>query len=168
MPQTRAQTTTMGTTDALRASMEDQVQLARKKATGFADDPELDKNGNPIVRTDDGKFVKGKSGNPAGRPKGRKNRITVLKQDLEIAIREQLSEEVIQSVVQSMIVEALNGNVGAGKLILDKVMSNARIEEDEKEHGGGLRVVIENATFESLNKGGDNIIEGKVEESEDE
>lgn len=118
-------------------------------------------------RSADGTFLPGKSGNPAGRPKGKKNRITVLKQDLEIAIRENLSTKDIQAVVKSMLAEALDGNVGAGKLLLDKVLSNAREAEDEKELGGGLKIVIENATFDALTQN-PTIIEAKAEEITDE
>ena len=119
-------------------------------------------------RSADGKFLPGVSGNPNGRPKGKKNIITTLKQDLEIAIRENLTAEDVQNVVNAMLAEALNGNVGAGKLILDKVLSNARETEDEKETGGGLKVVIENATFEALNQSGPTVIDVKPEEISDE
>jgi hypothetical protein len=114
------------------------------------------------TRGKDGKFLPGKSGNPNGRPKGRKNQITVLKQDLEIAIRERMDPEKVQAVVDSMFAEALNGNVGAGKLILDKIMSNAKEAEEEKDTGGGLKIVIEQANIDSLAKS-DNIIDIKPE-----
>lgn len=106
----------------------------------------------PVVRDDKGRFPAGVSGNPNGRPKGRKNVITALKQDLEIALREGLTVDDVQAVVKSMLAEALNGNVGAGKLILDKVMSNAKEGEEEKETGGGLKIIIENATLEALHE----------------
>ena len=113
-------------------------------------------------RSADGKFLPGVSGNPKGRPKGKKNVITTLKQDMEIALRENLTVEDVQNVVKSMLAEALKGNVGAGKLILDKVMSNAKESEDEKESSGGLKVVIENATFEALAQN-QNVIEAEAE-----
>lgn len=120
-----------------------------------------------IERDENGKFLKGVSGNPAGRPKGRKNVITTLKQDLEIAIRENLTVADVQNVVKSMLAEALNGNVGAGKLILDKVLSNAREADDEKEQGGGLKIVIEHANIDALQHT-NHTIEAKAEEIKDE
>lgn len=114
-----------------------------------------------IERSEAGTWVKGQSGNPKGRPKGKKNIITGLKQDLEIALRSNLSQKDVEGVVASMLAEALNGNVGAGKLILDKVMSNAREAEDEKQAGGGLTIRIENATLESLQQ---TVIESTAEE----
>jgi hypothetical protein len=118
---------------------------------------------SPVTRDEKGRFVAGTSGNPNGRPKGRKNVITELKQDMEIALRENLSVEEIQGVVRAMLAEALNGNVGAGKLILDKVLSSAKETDDAKETGGGLKVVIEHATIDSFQKDS-NIIEAIAEE----
>jgi hypothetical protein len=116
------------------------------------------------TRDEKGRFVAGVSGNPNGRPKGRKNVITALKQDMEIALRENLSIEDIKGVIQSMLAEALNGNVGAGKLILDKVLSGAKTEEDVKETGGGLKIIIEHANIDSFQKDGNTIIDAIAEE----
>ena len=100
-----------------------------------------------IKKNSKGQFVKGTaSGNPKGRPKGSKNRISEMKRDLEVAIRESLDPETIKSVVQSMVAEALNGNVSAGKLILDKVVSNARADQDESEERPEIVIKIENLT----------------------
>ncbi len=122
----------------------------------------------PETRDDKGRFVAGVSGNPKGRPKGKKNVITELKQDMEIALRENLSVEDIKGVIQSMLAEALNGNVGAGKLILDKVLSSAKETEDAKESGGGLKIVIEHANIDAFQKEGNNIIEAIAEEVQNE
>ena len=122
----------------------------------------------PETRDDKGRFVAGVSGNPKGRPKGKKNVITELKQDMEIALRENLSVEDIKGVIQSMLAEALNGNVGAGKLILDKVLSSAKESEDAKESGGGLKIVIEHANIDAFQKEGNNIIEAIAEEVQNE
>jgi len=119
----------------------------------------------PATRDEKGRFVAGASGNPEGRPKGRKNLISMMKQDLEIAIRENLTEADVHNVVKSMLAEALKGNVGAGKLILDKVMSNAKEAEDEKDTSGGLKIVIENATLDILQEN-NRIIDVKAEEVE--
>jgi hypothetical protein len=117
-----------------------------------------------LTRSVEGQFLPGISGNPNGRPKGKKNIITVLKQDLEIAIREGLTVSDIQNVVQSMLAEALNGNVGAGKLLLDKVLSNAKEAEDEKESSGGLKIIIENATLDVMQQPTPTIIDVTPEE----
>jgi|10_taG_2_1085330.scaffolds.fasta_scaffold76163_2 hypothetical protein len=101
---------------------------------------------NEVERSRDGRWLPGKSGNPSGRPPSRKNQITVLKQDLEIAIRDGLKKKDINDIVQSMVTLAKTGSVQAAKLVLDKTISNARDVEDVQKDGGGVRVVIENIT----------------------
>lgn len=127
---------------------------------------ELQKKPASQVKKDDkGRWLPGVSGNPNGRPKGRKNHLTTLKQELEIAIRENMSPNRVKKVVDAMFQAALEGNVGAGKLILDKVLSNAREAEDEKESGGGLKIIIEHANLDVLQQN-HNVIDGKSEEIE--
>ena len=101
---------------------------------------------NDVVRNPDGTFPKGVSGNPAGRP-SKKNQLTELKQDLEIAVRENVKPHQIHDIVQAMVQKALEGNVGAAKLILDKTVSNAKESEDVTVADSGIRIVIENATI---------------------
>lgn len=99
-----------------------------------------------VTRAPDGRFLPGQSGNPKGRPKSKKNQITNLKQNLEIAIRDGLDPIDIKDIVQSMVDLAKGGSVGAAKLILDKTISNAKDIEESDDGGGGVRVVIENVT----------------------
>lgn len=137
------------------------------EATPTTTDTETDPQALQETRAKDGKFLPGVSGNPKGRPKGKKNQITELKQDMEIAIRENLSPDAIRAVVASMLAAALDGNVGAGKLILDKVMSNAREADDAQDSSGGLKIIIENATMDVL-QNNQNVIDVKAEEINDE
>jgi hypothetical protein len=83
------------------------------------------------TRTEDGKFPTGVSGNPAGRPKGKKNEITELRQDMELAVRKHLSFERVAKIVDRMATLAESGNVAAAKLLLDKVVANARDAEED-------------------------------------
>jgi ribosomal protein S25 len=103
-----------------------------------------------VTRSKSGQFIKGKSGNPHGRPKGSKNRIVEMKNSLEEAIREGLEPDQMKAIVQSMVAEAMNGNVSAGKLILDKVMSNAKANEDDQDEAQEIVIKIENLTPQSL------------------
>lgn len=61
-----------------------------------------------------GKFKKGESGNPKGKIKGTKNRITLT--------AEQLLEGELDNICRRLIEEALKGNMQAIKLILDRIM----------------------------------------------
>lgn len=103
-----------------------------------------------VTRGKNGQFMKGQSGNPKGRPKGSKNRIAEMKLELEEAIRSNLETGQINAVVQSMVAEAINGNVSAGKLILDKVMSNAKAVDETGEEQPEIVIKIENLTPETL------------------
>ncbi len=101
-----------------------------------------------VTRAEDGTFVKGKSGNPAGRPKGRKNQLTQLKQDLEIAVRDNISSSDVTDVLQTMVELAKEGNVGAAKIILDKAITNAKDADDVATGNAGWQFVIKNVTVQ--------------------
>lgn len=72
------------------------------------------------------KYVKGTSGNPAGRPKGTKNRATLIREKLEVLVKMEdplsgtITEMTLQdAVVLTMIKKALAGDVPAAKELLD-------------------------------------------------
>ncbi len=115
-----------------------------------------------VTRGKNGQFLKGQSGNPKGRPVGSKNKIVEMKRSLEVAIREHLEPQQINAIVQSMVAEALNGNVSAGKLILDKVMSNASMSEDGGEEQNQITIKIENLTPQHLQD-----VDGEIIDQED-
>lgn len=64
------------------------------------------------------KFSTGKSGNPAGRPKGSKNRATLL------AIAAMEGE--LDAIVKSIIKAAKAGDMTAAKLVVDKLVPAAK------------------------------------------
>ncbi len=61
-----------------------------------------------------GKFKKGQSGNPLGRPRGIRNRATVT--------AEALFEGEIEGICRKAIEEAKRGNIQAIKLVLDRIL----------------------------------------------
>ncbi len=63
-------------------------------------------------------FAKGQSGNPMGKPKGCKNHSTRLA--LELA------QGQLENIMQNLINLALDGDLTAMKLLLDKVLPNSR------------------------------------------
>lgn len=69
------------------------------------------------IRDDSGRFKKGVSGNPSGRPVGTKNHSTLLRESLEG------KGKAIASVV---VDAAMNGDMTAAKLILERVMPPLR------------------------------------------
>jgi len=100
-----------------------------------------------VERTEKGRFVKGVSGNPNGRPKGSRNRIVEQKLALEEAVRDHVSPKHIRSLLKKMYDMAMEGDVSAGKYILDKFISNAKVEETADAEDKGIQIVVKNATF---------------------
>ena len=86
----------------------------------------------------------GQSGNPKGRPPGIRT-IQVLKNDLELAVRGQLTASTVTKVVNKMAAMAIDGDVKAAKLILDMAISKNHVQDvgDRPQ----FHIVIENATI---------------------
>jgi hypothetical protein len=74
------------------------------------------------------KFVAGQSGNPAGRPKGSKNRVTLLKLMAEEAVRENNSDLILQ-ICQGILQDALEGDKDMRKLVWQSVMSKGSFDD---------------------------------------
>jgi len=86
-----------------------------------------------MVRGKNGRFVAGKSGNPAGRPKGSKNIVTIQKLMVEEAFRASTSDDMAK-VLALVVMQALEGDKASQKLIWDANMSKQSIT-DEKNAG---------------------------------
>jgi hypothetical protein len=132
------------------------VKVAHSAVNGVSSgaSPEMPANSGETVteelttRNADGTFPAGVSGNPLGRPKGKKNELTEHKQDLELAVRKAVKPARIIAIVEKIVAMAEEGNLRAAKLILDKVISNAKDVDDVDNKGvGGITIRIENATF---------------------
>lgn len=95
-----------------------------------AKDACADEKTKVVMRRPDGTFPKGVSGNPAGRKKGSKNQITLLRQSLELALREQASHN-IREVLDKAMEMALEGHPGMIKLLLEMHMTKATSEDKE-------------------------------------
>ena len=92
-----------------------------------------------------GRWPAGKSGNPKGRPKDVRT-IQVVKNDLELAVREKLSVTKVTQVVNRMIELALQGDTKAAKLIFDMALSKGALA-DLQQTKPSIHIVIENATL---------------------
>lgn len=116
-----------------------------------------------VIRSDQGQFLPGKSGNPKGRPKGTKNRITELKQEMELVLREGINPDVLKKILASMANEAISGNVQAAKLILDRFITNASSAEDDGEANPTLVIEIKNLTPQAIEEVvGETIIQEEI------
>lgn len=90
----------------------------------------MSKDKAPAARNPDGTFPKGTSGNPAGRPKGTKNKITLLRQSLELQLREQAAPD-IGAVMEKAIEMATEGHPGMIKLLLELHMAKQAPEAEK-------------------------------------
>ena len=77
-----------------------------------------------------GRFVKGRSGNPEGRPKGSKNKITLMKLALEGELRAQIKPH-MREILQVAITMAQKGDTSMIKLLLDKTLPTTKAGDDE-------------------------------------
>ena len=103
-----------------------------------------------LPATTGGRFVKGQSGNPAGRPPNTKNKLANLRKELEIAVLEHVGIERLKRIINKVAERAEAGDVRAAKLLLDKVVSNAGPTEENQDTGRTVVFLVENATVAAL------------------
>lgn len=87
-----------------------------------------------------GRFSKGQSGNPAGKPKGARHQSTLL--------AERLFAGEIQSICEAVIAKAKTGDVQAAKIVLDRLFPPRRdnpvmIDFPKLESGADLLKAVE-------------------------
>jgi hypothetical protein len=100
----------------------------------------MSKKEGKLVRTAEGQFISGVSGNPSGRPKGSKNKVTLLKLSAEEAFRER-NQNQIDAVLDEILHAALDGDKAARKMVWDSCMSKAQVAED-KAAGGKQSITV--------------------------
>lgn len=81
-----------------------------------------------VVKKEGNKFPKGVSGNPAGRPKGSKNKVTLLRLMAEEAVRDRNLAR-MQEVAELIIEQALEGDRPSQKLVWASIISNSNTSE---------------------------------------
>jgi len=117
----------------------------------------------PVVRDDTtGRFLKGVSGNPNGRPKGSKNKVTMLKLMVEEAVREDNADKMLQ-VANLIVNQALEGDKDSQKLVWASIMSKSAADNTV---AGKESVQINISTTDSASKKAE-IIEVDNEDIED-
>ena len=99
------------------------------KAQGMEVDT-IDPKKGKMVRNSEGQYIEGVSGNPKGRPKGSKNRITLLKMATEEAWRDR-NQERLDMVLDMILMDALDGDKAARKMIFESIISKANVQEDK-------------------------------------
>ncbi len=106
-----------------------------------------------LVRNEKGQFVEGKSGNPLGRPKGSKNKITIAKLMVEEAFREGHANKILH-VLELVLNQALEGDKTSQKLVWDSAMSKQAVAEDKTAaNKQQITVHTMNVTKDQINEG---------------
>lgn len=86
-------------------------------------------------------WKKGQSGNPAGRPLGSKNKITMMRQALEGELRTQLGPQMAE-VLAKAIELAKAGDGQMIKLLVDKVLPTSKTEDTEGDQAPKVQIMI--------------------------
>ena len=94
--------------------MNDRTQSCLANPTPVTQSPTTPSSGNGLERSSGGRFRAGQSGNPSGRPRSE-----------SAALRQQLAERA-EGVLQAVLEAALNGDMMAAKMILDRVVPPLR------------------------------------------
>jgi len=112
------------------------------------------------------RFQPGQVANPLGRPKGSKNRITLLKLELEQALREQAAPR-MQEVLDKAFTMALKGHPGMIKLLLELHISKTSDKDDTKSADDKITININQMPREKtvISKGNETPIEGEFKET---
>jgi hypothetical protein len=90
-----------------RAARPEDRQDIRHRNSGFAAMTE-----NTVANLEH-RFQKGQSGNPAGKPKGARHKTTLL--------AERLMQDDVEKIVNAVVADAINGDMTAAKIILDRI-----------------------------------------------
>ena len=95
-----------------------------------------DRQSKDLVAVKDakGKWLKGHSGNPAGRPIGSKNKITLMKLALEEAFRDDSFEDVLD-VLRMVVNQAKKGDKSSQRLVWDSAVSKGMGSADKDVKG---------------------------------
>lgn len=99
-------------------------------------------------------FQKGKSGNPGGRPKGSKNKATLLREAMQKKADVMLSKELPQ-VLRAVVTAAKAGDMSAAKMILDRTIPTKRADDGNDTEGNKqIQITIQNLTSPHVEKPG--------------
>ncbi len=115
-------------------------------------------------------FPKGTSGNPLGKPKGTKNRKTILQERVDSALSLIILRDA-PKVLRKVISMALEGDTVCLKILMDRLMPAKKAIEVTGKDGKdfGIKIVVENLVtheVKSLQQEEDEIEEAEYEELE--
>jgi hypothetical protein len=87
-------------------------------------------------------FKPGKSGNPAGRPKGKKNATTLFREVIREGFEKQLQRD-FNAVLKVVIQRAKDGDMVAAKMLFDRAVPVTKAVELDRGNGmGAVNIII--------------------------
>jgi hypothetical protein len=98
----------------------------------------------PVKRTAGGQFVPGVSGNPAGRAKGTKNKITLARLMLEDQLREILTQEGPKLMRKAIKMALKDGNDRVMRVLLDKMLTTPKDQDSGESQDRDIKVTVQN------------------------
>lgn len=88
-------------------------------------------------------FKKGKSGNPAGRPKGSRNRTTELKLAIEAGMVSEAKKDAMD-VYHKTVELALDGDTACIKILMDRMWPATGHQNKNEQKGiGGINIIVQ-------------------------
>jgi len=121
----------------------------------------MSENEKPVIkRGTKGEFVPGQSGNPAGRAKGTKNKITLARLLLESQLRDTLMQAGPKLMTQA-VKQALGGNDRIMRVLLDKMLTTPRDAQEQDTQDREINVVIQNLVTDQSSAAKPKLVEGE-------
>lgn len=108
------------------------------------------------VQKSTGRFPKGKSGNPKGRPKGSKNKVSLIREGIEGQLVE-ASEKDALDIYKKTVAMAKAGDTTCIKILMDRMWPAGRPDDRAEKSGGGINIIIKGLEIEDPK-----VIEGEV------
>lgn len=118
----------------------------------------------PAVRTTKGTFVKGASGNPAGRKPSTKNAITTLRLDTEAALRDFLRPRAKSILRKAISIAMTDNHPQQGKMLtvlLDKTLSSLKNEDSGDTKDTNVTVTINDMSSAAMRRRAEPVTEGE-------
>lgn len=104
-------------------------------------------------------FKPGASGNMAGRPKGSKNKSTLIKNAIELNLTEKLQHDAVE-IYQKTVDMALKGDTTCIKILMDRLLPPRKASDDAVDKGvGGIQIIVQNMQPDGQSK---TTIQGEV------
>lgn len=120
--------------------MTDEIETATEVVL-YTDPSELSESVELELRDAKGRYIPGKSGNYSGRGKGVKNKLTLFKQQLQMGLLSDLSDN-SRAILEVAVKLALKGDKDMIKLLLKFGIANMGGDSEKSNSGGNVAFTL--------------------------